>query len=101
MARVLVRRFAALAASAALLSGVAVGAGSTAYAAASAPHTLAAKVTSDPWGRAVDKKHDRHEGRYYWRESGGVKARWNATHRHWERQVGHRWEHWNGHRWVA
>ncbi|WP_042418543.1 hypothetical protein [Streptacidiphilus anmyonensis] len=53
------------------------------------------------WSHAVDRRHDRFQGGYYWREIAGITARWNARDDRWERRAGHGWQHWNGHRWVA
>ncbi|GAB2699104.1 hypothetical protein [Kitasatospora kifunensis] len=103
MAPVLKNRLTAVATLTVLLSGLAAGVGTAAYAAsdvASASQVRATAQQRGPWDQEVDKKHDRHDGGYYWRESGGVKARWNASHRYWERQQGSQWVHWNGHNWV-
>ncbi|WP_329561721.1 hypothetical protein [Kitasatospora sp. NBC_01266] len=105
MSHVLMRRLATVATSTILLGGLAAGAAGAAYAAdstsAGPAHTAAATRSGSAWDRPVDKQRDRNDHGTYWREAGGVKARWNAEHRYWERQAGSRWEHWNGHRWVA
>jgi hypothetical protein len=100
----MMRRLAVVAGSAVLLSGVAAGLGTAAYASTGPvgvqAHHDGWKARGD-WDRPADHRHDRFDHGYYWRESGGVRARWDWGHRRWERENGHRWEHWNGHHWVG